>query len=228
MNMRGTRKSPRAKSVAGGGGANVDHMIGYARASMNDPDNREQIAELARAGVNARNIFVDAASSKATIRHGWQACWKSLEKGDLLTVCSLDRLGRDLSEVLLALGALLAKDANLLVISSGLDTRSSEGRLIATSMAALASLERELNAERTTRGIRLARGRGMRLGRRSKFSNKQVLEAYRSHGVTEGARSLSVGTDRTGKPIRMSLSGFRKAVARALEAEGRDNDEDAG
>src|SRR4051812_5320589 len=68
------------------------HMVGYARVSVYDQNNQRQVDELVRFGVGAVDIYSDVASGKNMARPGWIACWRNLQKGDILVVQALDRL----------------------------------------------------------------------------------------------------------------------------------------
>jgi DNA invertase Pin-like site-specific DNA recombinase len=76
------------------------HMVGYARVSTHDQNLQRQVDELVKYGVHAHDIFSDKSSGKDMEREGWQACWKDLQEGDILVVHSLDRLARNLGEVI--------------------------------------------------------------------------------------------------------------------------------
>ena len=180
------------------------YMVGYARVSMSDQTNRRQIAALIEAGVDEADIFTDVASGKDMKRPGWEACWKDLREGNLLVVHSIDRLGRNLGQLVTTLDELHKKGANLKVLSMDIDTRTPTGMLIFQMMASFAQFERALINERTADGLRRAREAGRKGGARTKNPDDAVIAAHAKYGVTQPAwRSLG-----------MSKSGFIKAVAR--------------
>lgn len=78
-----------------------------------------------------------------------------------------------------------------------------------------------IERERTMAGLASARANGRAGGRKARFTDEQVLEAHRLHGVAGGARSL-VYTE--GKKIKhMSKTGFLKALERAQQKENADD-----
>src|ERR1700761_2464482 len=79
---------------------NEPMKVGYARVSMNDQSNQRQIDELVRHGVHPYEIFQDKQSGKAMDRPGWKACLRELQKDDILVIWSLDRLGRNLGDLI--------------------------------------------------------------------------------------------------------------------------------
>lgn len=197
------------------------HMIGYARVSMSDQDNRRQIDDLTNFGVDVRDIYTDIASGKTMKRPGWQACWQDLSEGDLLVVHAIDRLGRNLVEVVSTVHAIHSKGCDIKVLSMDLDTRTPTGRLIFAIVAAMAEWERELIVERTRHGLKAARARGKVGGADKRISDEQVREAMAriiaGEMVGRVATSLSIsrqGLDKRIKKIReLDLASQREAVS---------------
>lgn len=78
---------------------------GYGRVSATDQNEGRQVAALTEAGIPARNIIIDKQSGKDFDRRGFNLLVGTndtaplLRKGDLLTVCSLDRFGRNYCEI---------------------------------------------------------------------------------------------------------------------------------
>jgi DNA invertase Pin-like site-specific DNA recombinase len=73
-------------------------LSGYMRVSKADPI---QVLGLQRdallaAGVNPSRLYEDHTSGKRDSRPGLEACLNSLNRGDTLLACKLDRIGRDL------------------------------------------------------------------------------------------------------------------------------------
>ncbi len=77
-------------------------FIGYARVSKSDGSQvlDLQIDALIQAGVNKKRIYHDYASSRKDSRHGLEACIKALQPGNTLFVWKLDRLGRDMKDLI--------------------------------------------------------------------------------------------------------------------------------
>jgi DNA invertase Pin-like site-specific DNA recombinase len=71
--------------------------IGYARVSTEDQTVDLQKDTLKRA--KCREIYEEQASGKNTGRPQLEGCLKSLREGDTLVVWRLDRLGRNLSDL---------------------------------------------------------------------------------------------------------------------------------
>jgi DNA invertase Pin-like site-specific DNA recombinase len=87
-----------------------------------------QIDALTSHGVALEDIHSDVASGSAKYRRGLDAAFKDLRKDDVLIVWSLDRLGRNLEELIKAVAAIEAKGANLRVLTQAIDTTTPGGR----------------------------------------------------------------------------------------------------
>lgn len=162
-------------------------MIGYARVSMSDQNNQRQVDELIRYGVAPEDIFQDKASGKTIDRPAWQACFRDLQKDDLLVIYSLDRLGRKLSDLIEIEQKLYEKGVRLKVIAQPIDTSTAAGRMIFHMLGALAQWEREWNWERTMHGLKSAKERGRIGGAQKKFTDDQIKAAIKKHGTDAGA-----------------------------------------
>jgi len=148
---------------------------GYARVSTNDQKADLQIAALKSAG--CEHIFTDTASGTASKRPELTRCLESLRAGDTLIVWKLDRLGRSLSHLVAVLGELQGKGVAFLSLTEAIDTESAAGRLLGHMLAALAEFERTLIVERTQAGLKAAKKRGVKLGRRPSLSEDQRKHA---------------------------------------------------
>jgi DNA invertase Pin-like site-specific DNA recombinase len=157
-------------------------LVGYVRVSTSDQDSQRQVDELVRVGVDPRDIFHDKASGKNMNRPGWELLWKKLEPGDVLVVHELDRLGRDTLELIRTVRDLREKGVHLKVLTMPFDTRTPEGKLVFTIIAAMAQYERRLILERTMSGLARARERGIVGGAKAKRSDDEVAAAIEAVG----------------------------------------------
>ena len=80
-------------------------IYGYARVSTVEQNLDRQLKQLHESGIDDRHIIVDKASGKDFHRKGYNSLVGTadtapmLREGDLLVICSLDRLGRNYTEV---------------------------------------------------------------------------------------------------------------------------------
>ena len=150
-------------------------IYGYARVSTKEQCEERQLIALRGFPVPERNIFTDKLSGKDFNRPQYQKMMRRLRKGDLLVVTSIDRLGRNYSEILEQWRKLTReKQVDIAVLDMPLlDTRRTEDDLTGIFVADLvlqilsyvAQTERDNIHRRQTEGIEAAKLRGVRFGR---------------------------------------------------------------
>lgn len=145
---------------------------GYARVSTDEQKTDLQVVALKKAG--CRHIFTDTASGANSKRPELTRCLASLRAGDTLVVWKLDRLGRSLSHLVAVLSELQDRGVAFLSLTEAIDTKSAAGRLLGHMLAALAEFERSLIVERTQAGLKVAKKRGVKLGRKPALSDSQL------------------------------------------------------
>jgi DNA invertase Pin-like site-specific DNA recombinase len=154
----------------------MGERIGYARVSTDDQNLDLQFDALRKAGVKDEYIYADTASGKNADRPQLAACLKALRPGDTLVVWRLDRLGRNLPDLVRIVGELEQKGVAFESLTERIETGSAAGKLVFHVFAALAEFERNLIRERTKAGLAAARARGRQGGRRPKLTPAQVRE----------------------------------------------------
>jgi DNA invertase Pin-like site-specific DNA recombinase len=118
-------------------------LVGYMRVSKADGS---QVTDLQRdalrkAGVDSRHFYEDAGSGKRDDRPGLAACLKAVREGDTLIVWKLDRLGRDLRELVNTVHELTSRGVGFKVLTghgASINTTSPSGKLVFGIFAALA------------------------------------------------------------------------------------------
>lgn len=148
---------------------------GYARVSTDDQKADLQIAALKK--VDCDFIFTDIATGASSRRPELTRCLASLRAGDTLIVWKLDRLGRSLSHLVAVLAELQGRGVAFLSLTEAIDTASAAGRLMGHILGALAEFERALIVERTQAGLKAAKNRGTKLGRKPSLSDDQRKHA---------------------------------------------------
>lgn len=169
--------------------------IGYARVSTDDQVLDLQLDALRGQGIEA--IYQEHASGKSRARPELDNCLKALRAGDTLVVWRLDRLGRNLADLVQIVGALEARGVGFESLTEQINTNSPTGKLVFHLFASLAEFERNLIRERTQAGLKAARARGRRGGRPQKLQGAELamattLMADRSNDVTEVAKQFNV------------------------------------
>lgn len=152
--------------------------FGYSRVSAEDQDLSLQHDALKADGVPRTRVYEDKTSgARGTVRPALAAAMKALQKGDTLVVWKLDRLGRDLVELIETVRKIERKGANLRVLNMQIDTSTLGGRCIFLLFGALAECERELIRERTMTGLVAARAQGRVGGRKRRVTPEMVGRA---------------------------------------------------
>ncbi len=165
-------------------------LIGYARVSKSDGSQNInlQIDALLKNNVSKDHIYEDKASGIKSDRPGLQACLKSLREGDTLIVWKLDRLGRNLKDLISIVHDLEKRDVSFKVLTGqgeNIDTTTANGKFIFTIFSALAEFERDLISERTKAGLKAARARGRKGGAKFVLTKAQLRLAQAAMGQKE-------------------------------------------
>lgn len=137
-------------------------QYGYGRVSREKQDTALQRDAFKRAGVG--KIVTEKWSSVGE-RPRLMLLLDALAPGDDLVVWKVDRMGRDLYDLLWLLRRIHSAGANFRSLTEPIDTRTPLGKLVFSMAGAVAEYERNLIRERTRAGVHAARARGARLGR---------------------------------------------------------------
>lgn len=128
-------------------------------------------AEAAHRGITLVGEFADQRSGKDDPfrREGLRAALEALQRGeaDVLMVAKLDRVSRDTYHLLGLLNLAQQQGWELVALDLGTSTKTPEGRLQATIMAALAEYERIRIGQRISDALQQRARRGLHNGRPS-------------------------------------------------------------
>lgn len=149
--------------------------MGTARVSTHDQDPQLQLDALSEAGCD--QVFQERITGTQRERPELNACLRSLREGDTLVVWKLDRLARSLKDLVTIVSELEERGVGFRSITEAIDTTSSAGRLVFHIFGALAEFERNLIRERTVAGLKAARARGRKGGRKPALSRGDVRRA---------------------------------------------------
>ena len=136
--------------------------IGYARVSTAAQNLDMQVSALTDAG--CEKIYTEKVSGVGD-RTELKAVLEYLRDGDSLVIYKLDRLGRNMKDLLAIIEQLQQKNVSLVSLRDNIDTGSTTGKLIMHIFASLAEFERDLIKERSAEGRREAKKKGVRFGR---------------------------------------------------------------
>ena len=174
----------------------VSKRVGYVRVSTVSQSLEQQKDALSNAGCEV--IYGDHGISGSTRdRSGLEAALNEVRAGDALVVVALDRLGRDLHDLIAIVVGLREKAAGLVSIREGIDTTTAAGRMMLGIFGALAEFEKEMIRERTAARLASKKVRGERVGRKPSLTPSQVRDARdllaAGRSSAQVARTLRVG-----------------------------------
>ncbi len=163
-------------------------IFGYMRVSTREQNEERQRIALLEMGVPKERIYVDKMSGKNFDRPQYRRLLRNLDKNSVLFVKSIDRLGRnytDLNEQWRIITK--EKEADIVVIDMPiLDTRREKnllGTFISDIVLALLSYvaenERANIRQRQAEGIAAAKARGVKFGRPKVMVPDNFYEMYK-------------------------------------------------
>lgn len=154
-----------------------NRTFGYARVSSKDQNESRQVSALLDFGVNERELYIDKQSGKDFNREQYQLMLRNIRKGDLVVFLSLDRMGRNYTEIREQWNYLTnALGADIKILNMELlDTRANDNSLdrkficdlVLQILSYVAEKERINIRHRQEQGIREARNRGVHFGRKA-------------------------------------------------------------
>ena len=78
----------------------MGNLYGYIRVSTKEQNEDRQLLALKELAIQEKNLFIDKQSGKDFERPQYRKMVRKLKKDDLLYIKSIDRLGRNYSEIL--------------------------------------------------------------------------------------------------------------------------------
>ncbi|MGI6735581.1 MAG: recombinase family protein [Bacilli bacterium] len=187
---------------------------GYVRVSTVTQNIDRQMDEMYKLGLSDDNIFIDKQSGKDFNREKYQEIRNILNKNDLLIIKSIDRLGRDYNMIIEEWHYITKIiEADILVIDMPLlDTRNDATNLIGKFISDIvlqilsfvAETERENIKQRQAEGIRLAKERGVHMGRPRYILPDNFVE------VANAYLNREITSNEAAKMVNMARSTFLK------------------
>ncbi|MCQ6264508.1 recombinase family protein [Fictibacillus sp. WQ 8-8] len=159
-------------------------IFGYCRVSTKEQNLDTQIQQLQSYKCD---VIVEEKHTGATLkRPELDKLLNKMLDGDKLIVTRVDRLGRNTRELLTLVEKLQIRGITLFIIELGIEATHRNGKLFLTILSALAENERELLAEKRSAGIKLAKERGVKLGRKGKKKGQveHAIELWLSNKYT--------------------------------------------
>ena len=169
-------------------------LFGYARVSTSQQSLHLQLEALKRAGVKPSRIFSDKVSGGHAKRDGLDLLRIKVEKGDVVLVKTLDRLGRDTADMIQLIKEFDQMGVAIKCLDEGISTEGTMGQMVVTILAAVAQAERRRILERTNEGRIEAKANGVKFGRKRHIDRQKVLNLKEQGvGATAIAKQLGIG-----------------------------------
>ncbi len=196
----------------------MNKVYGYVRVSTREQNEDRQLRALEEFPVPPEQIYMDKLSGKDFNRPQYQKLIRKIKPNDVIVIKSIDRLGRNYSEILDQWRTITKKKrADIVVLDMPLlDTRKDRdltGTLIADIVLQLlsyvAQTEREFIRQRQKEGIAAAKARGLRFGRPpipkpKEFEQVKAQWQGNEFASREAARRLHVSQDTFLRWVKMS------------------------
>lgn len=170
--------------------------VGYIRVSSTEQNTARQLD-----GEPLDKVFIEKCSGKNRERPQLALCLEFLREGDTLVCHSLDRLGRNVRDLLDIVAELTAKKVTVSFLHPALSFSGDDSpinKLLFLLLAGFAEMERSLIKERQLEGIAVAKREKRYLGRAPaiRSNNGKAAELQRliaeKTPVSEIARILNV------------------------------------
>ena len=187
----------------------MGQIYGYARVSTKEQNEARQLTALREMGIPSENVYLDKQSGADFERVQYRRMLRRLGPGDTLIVKSIDRLGRNYTEILEQWRIITKSKRAAIVIMDMplLDTRENRdltGQLIADIVLQLlsyvAQTEREFIRQRQAEGIVAAKERGVHFGREAAPVSEgfpEILAEWRAKKLGSRAAAERLGVSQT-------------------------------
>ncbi|GAA0696529.1 recombinase family protein [Marinobacterium maritimum] len=171
-------------------------QVAYIRVSTVDQNTDRQLE-----GLTFDESFTDKVSGKDTNRPALQECLRHLRKADTLHVHSIDRLARNMADLMKLVQELTAKGVAVRFHKENLTFTGEDNpfqTLQLQMMGAFAEFERAMIRERQREGMAAAKKKGKQIGAKKKLDPDQVaaIRARVASGEAKKALAEEYGVSR--------------------------------
>lgn len=173
-------------------------IVAYVRVSSVDQNTDRQSFD----GVKVDKTFTDRCSGGTRNRPALTEMLDYVRQGDTIVCHSIDRLCRDLQDLLHLVETLTARGVTVRFMKEALTFEGNASpmqTMILQVMGSFAQFERALIRERQREGQRAARAAGRNPGRKPKLSPEQITELHArvsaNESKTQIARDLKISRE---------------------------------
>lgn len=182
--------------------------VGYIRVSSLEQNPERQLE-----GIEIHHSFIERLSGKNRERPKLEEMMRFIRIGDEVHVHSMDRLARNLEDLLNLVKDILAKGCSVHFLKEKLEFNSDEtnpmGKLMLSIFGAIAEFERALIRDRQREGIEIAKRKGKYKGRPPSLGEEQmqqIRDLYPKVHKAEIARRFNLHPNTITKYLSMPLT----------------------
>lgn len=193
----------------------MSETYAYLRVSTREQNEERQLAAIQGLDITDDHVFIDKESGRNFDRPGYIRMKGALKKGDLLYIKSIDRLGRNYTEILEEWRILTrVKEVDIVVLDMPLlDTRIGKdltGTLISDLVLQILSYVAENEyrniKQRQMEGIKAAKANGVKFGR----PKIEVTEAF--YIAAEKWKQGDLSMEQAAKEAGLSFTTFYRRL----------------
>ena len=156
-------------------------------------------------------LFQEKRSGIDAGRPALKRCLEFLRDGDTLLVTKIDRLARSTSDLYRIVSSLAEKGVQFKVVDDpSIDTTSRTGKLIMGILALIAEFENDIRHERQMDGIKKAKERGTRFGRKPLLIPEMIQQVRKLKKTGKTVPEIMRQTD-------LSKASVYRALARRCQ-----------
>lgn len=185
-------------------------IYGYARVSTNKQELDIQVKALKEAG--STKIYKEKISGAKTDRKELNSLLATIKAGDTLIVTKADRIARSLSQLEKVVTELTNRGVAVHILNMGIFTAENMDnpmtKLLFNVLGAFAEFERSMILERTQEGIKEAKEKGVKFGRKSKTYTIEGALLHAIEQVEVGSMSQPEGAEFAG----CSVATFKRRL----------------
>ncbi len=189
-------------------------QIGYQRVSTLSQNTDRQLD-----GVKLDKVFTDKASGGNAKRPKLDAMLKHIRDGDTVHVHSIDRLARNLSDLMQLIESITGKGSSVRFHKEALtfDGGNSSMQVMQMQiMGAVAQFERSIINERAAEGRAIAKARGVRFGKPPALNDKQTAQVIKQRKAGKSVAAIALDFDVSRQSIYRILNKADEKPRRPL------------
>lgn len=170
----------------------ASQVFAYCRVSSVDQDPSMQVEAVRKAYPGAVVRTEHASASQRNGRPVLDSVLAMLREEDKLVVWRLDRLARNMSDLLQIVKEIEAQEATLEILDQRIDTGTASGKAFLQMLGVFAEFETNLRRERQLAGIMKAKAQGRYKGRKPSI-DKAKIQSLLDQGFSHSAIARQLG-----------------------------------